>query len=258
MRGAHYGDLFCHVRDRKTPVNLTSRRRKLLREFESINDKDPARTTRAKSFRTGARFLHPVICARAAGVSLRDVVGILLAAGSGTRFGGDKLLAGLRGAGHDGAVGVAACRNLVAAIPTVIAVVRPGDAALAAALTAAGARVVECGNAADGMGASLACGVRASLAAPGWVVALADMPWIRPGTIALLVDALRNGAPVGALPRGRRGHPVGFRSAVRGESLLLRRPGRRLWYPRNAMPRAHRGRRYGVLRDVNPRRPRLG
>ena len=44
-------------------------------------------------------------------------------------------------------------------MPRVVAVVRPDDAALAAALGAAGARIVRCANADDGMGASLACGV---------------------------------------------------------------------------------------------------
>jgi len=151
-----------------------------------------------------------------------SVVGILLAAGSGTRFGGDKLVAALPGTDPGDAVGVAACLNLVAAVPEVIAVVRPGDTALAAALAAAGARVVECGNAADGMGASLACGVRASFGAQGWIVALADMPWIRSGTIGLLADALRSGAMVAApFHAGRRGHPVGFGRACRAQLAAL-------------------------------------
>ena len=159
-------------------------------------------------------------------MSLRDVIGILLAAGSGTRFGGDKLVAALPGTNQGDAVGVAACLNLVAAVPEVIAVVRPGDTALAAALAAAlegaGARVVECGNAADGMGASLACGVRASFGAQGWIVALADMPWIRSGTIGLLADALRSGAMVAApFHAGRRGHPVGFGRACRAQLAAL-------------------------------------
>ena len=56
------------------------------------------------------------------------IVGILLAAGSASRFGGGKLLATL----PDGtAVGVAALRNLLAAVDAVIAVVRPGDDVLA-------------------------------------------------------------------------------------------------------------------------------
>ena len=103
------------------------------------------------------------------------LTGILLAAGSGARFGGAKLLAPLPAAAHGvgagTAIGVAACRHLVSALPDVVAVVRPGDSILAAELRAAGARVVECLRADEGMGASLACGVVEARDADGWVVA---------------------------------------------------------------------------------------
>ena len=56
-------------------------------------------------------------------------------------------------------------------VSEVVAVVRPDDHALAAALGANGARIVRCANADDGMGASLACGVRAAREANGWVIA---------------------------------------------------------------------------------------
>ena len=138
------------------------------------------------------------------------IIGILLAAGRGTRFGGGKLLAGLAGE----RVGTVACRHLVVALPRVIAVVRPDDVALAAALGSAGARIVRCANADEGMGASLACGVAATNGAAGWVVALADMPWILPSTVARVAAAVADGAPVAApFYRGKRGHPVGFSSA---------------------------------------------
>jgi molybdenum cofactor cytidylyltransferase len=145
-------------------------------------------------------------------MAARPIVGILLAAGRGTRFGGDKLLALVRSADLSGEpVGVVALRHLRAALPNVVAVVRPGDHALAAELGANGARIVRCENADDGMGASLACGVRASANAQGWVVALADMPWIRPQTIARVAAAIAHGARLAAPFRdGRRGHPVAF------------------------------------------------
>lgn len=147
------------------------------------------------------------------------VVGILLAAGSASRFGGAKLLAPLQ----DGTpVGVAALANLAGAVDTVVAVVRPGDAALAQLLAAHGARVSVCPFAADGMGASLAWGVRASPVAAAWIVALADMPWIATQTIARVADALRAGAPLAA-PRheGARGHPVGIAAPFFGELIAL-------------------------------------
>lgn len=150
--------------------------------------------------------------------SEQDVVGILLAAGRGARFGGDKLLAPFAGEG----VGAAACRHLLMAIPRVVAVVRPDDAALAVALGAAGARVVRCANADDGMGASLACGVGATKDAAGWVIALGDMPWIQSATITRVAAAVREGARIAApYHRGQRGHPVGFGALCYAELAAL-------------------------------------
>jgi molybdenum cofactor cytidylyltransferase len=151
------------------------------------------------------------------------IVGVLLAAGRSERFGGDKLLALLPAGPNTGvAVGVAACRSLHAALGEVIAVVRPGDLPLVTALVGAGARIVVAARADDGIGASLAAGIAAVDGADGFVVALADMPWVAPATIRLVVEVLRGGASIAA-PRchGRRGHPVGFGAAHRGELAAL-------------------------------------
>ena len=143
------------------------------------------------------------------------VVGILLAAGEGARFGGGKLLARVPTTAHGVAagttIGAASAMHLMAALNDVVAVVRGGDAMLEAALSATGARVVACDRAAEGMGASLACGVAESIDADGWIVALADMPWIAPTSIVAVADAIRAGAEIAATRfEGKRGHPVGF------------------------------------------------
>jgi len=148
-----------------------------------------------------------------------DICGILLAAGRGQRFGSQpgKLLAPLA----DGTpIGVAAARTMLAALDTLYAVIAPGDDALADALAATGVQLVINPHAERGMGASLACGVAATGGAQGWLVGLADMPWIQPTTTAAVVAALRDRATlVAPAYRGRRGHPVGFGAAWR-ESLL--------------------------------------
>ena len=184
-------------------------------------------------------------------MSVPAVVGILLAAGRGARFGGDKLLARL----PDGeCVGAAAARHLLSAVPHVVAVVRTDDAALAMALGAAGARIVRCANADDGMGASLACAVQACPDASGWLVALADMPWIAPTTIARVAAAVAGGAVVAApFHRGERGHPVGFAAACyAGLASLTGDEGAK------AIVAAHRDRIArievddpGILRDID-------
>ncbi len=136
-----------------------------------------------------------------------NIVGVLLAAGRGERFGGHKLLAPWR----DGtAVAVAAARHLIDALPDSVAVLRPGDEILASLLAAEGLRIVVNPNADGGMGTSLARGVAAE-AADGWVIALADMPSIQSATIQAVAEALVAGAPLTAPAyHGERGHPIGF------------------------------------------------
>ena len=167
----------------------------------------------------------------------RRIVGILLAAGIGERFdpGGlrSKLLQTLPGGDK---VAQASAKALRAALPQVIAVVRPGSDELADVLRNAGCDVILCADAKHGMGASLAYALSHARDADGWVVGLADMPYVQTGTISALADALLHGADIAApVFEGKRGNPVGFRSthlpqllALDGDqgarSLLMTRP----------------------------------
>ena len=159
------------------------------------------------------------------------LVGLLLAAGRGRRFdpngASNKLLTAARQGLHAGKpLAVAAALNLRGVMPRVIAVVRPPEdaatRALADCLAEVGCELIVNAHADAGMGSSLACGVRASADAGGWVVALADMPAIRPDTIALVASALERGALTAAPHLNeQRGHPVGFGAGLRGLLLAL-------------------------------------
>jgi len=182
--------------------------------------------------------------------------GILLAAGSSKRFGSNKLLQALpAGAPEAGTpIGLAAAKHLLDALPESIAVVRPRAQKLGKLLRDAGCNTVVCKNAGEGMGTSLAAGVRAAPEADGWVVALADMPFLRPETIRVIAKALSEGAAIAAPSyRGQRGHPVGFArrfleelSSLHGDSgartLLDQHPD---WVT------AHEVEDPGVLRDID-------
>ena len=55
-----------------------------------------------------------------------------------------------------------------------------------------------------------------------WLVALADMPWIRPDSIARVAQALRGDATIAAPGwRDARGHPVGFKASLYGALSAL-------------------------------------
>lgn len=143
-------------------------------------------------------------------------VGLLLAAGSSSRFGADKRWHRLA----DGTpMALRSAAALLSACSRVIVVLRRDDDELAERCTAIGCEVVRNPLSAAGMGTSLACGVAASRDAGGWLVALADMPFIQPDTYKAVIAALARGASI-ARPgyRGEAGHPVGF-SAAWGAAL---------------------------------------
>jgi molybdenum cofactor cytidylyltransferase len=149
---------------------------------------------------------------------ISNIVGVLLAAGRGERFGDHKLLARLP---NGTAIGVAAARNLIDALPDCVAVLRPGDEFLATLLAAEGLRIVVNPNADGGMGTSLARGVEAA-EADGWVIALADMPVIRLATIQAVAEAIATGAALAApVYHGERGHPIGFARRFRAALTAL-------------------------------------
>ncbi len=153
-----------------------------------------------------------------------SMMGILLAAGRGSRFDPtgtqNKLLQQL----PDGlCVAACAAKNLLAALPTVLAVVRPGQQDLASQLRAVGCEVTVCSNADDGMAASLVHALSHAAGAQGWVIGLADMPYVQAKTIAALAAAIQSGADI-AVPtyHGQRGNPVAFSRTHLSELLALR------------------------------------
>ena len=179
--------------------------------------------------------------------------GILLAAGQAQRFFGRKLSHPLPDGGR---MGQRAAANLVAALPESLAVIQAGDDELGQDLRDAGCRLVINDQPDRGMGHSIAVGVGACPQAPGWLIALGDMPWIRPETIATVAAALSDGDAdtiVRPVYQGRPGHPVGFGCAWREALLALDgdRGGRDLVdaHPNRLAPVAVTD--AGILRDVD-------
>lgn len=130
-------------------------------------------------------------------------LGLVLAAGAGTRMGGPK--AGL----------VIAGRRLV---DRAVAILQSGGCADVVVVTGdedlrvrAAAEVVVNADAASGMGSSLRCGLAAALRrdATMVVVLLVDQPLIAPEAVACVIAAASGpDALVQASYDGRRGHPV--------------------------------------------------
>lgn len=152
------------------------------------------------------------------------MIGILLAAGFSRRFGtSNKLLQPMT----DGRpIALASAQNLVQALPISIAVVRPENTALADLLLQAGLTVLACKESEQEMAASLAAAVRFSAkfeaAKQGFVIALADMPYIQAATIRSIANSL-NGSESIVIPtyHGQRGHPVAFAAQHRKELEAL-------------------------------------
>jgi hypothetical protein len=139
---------------------------------------------------------------------------------------GDKLLAPLA----DGTpVAVASARTLVAALlGRAVAVLRPGQQALQSALAGTGIELLSSAAAVEGMGAALAAAVQAHAQAPGWVVALGDMPCVAEATVRRVASALAHDDALAAPFHQGRG---GIRWALAGTGGPSWPPGRRRGRP---------------------------
>jgi molybdenum cofactor cytidylyltransferase len=136
------------------------------------------------------------------------VYGILLAAGRSLRFGADKRLAplinGLPMTLHT------ALRWQEAMDNQLLVILRSEDEKLASLLTNASIAYTHCPLAILGIGHSLSHGVHCTDHAAGWVIGLADMPRVKPDSIAAVARAIKPGRIVVPMIQSIRGHPVGF------------------------------------------------
>lgn len=136
------------------------------------------------------------------------VVGLMLAAGRASRFGGDKRRARLA----DGLTLLeASLASAAAAFDELVLVLRTGDD-LSDLNLPQPVRVIHTPLAERGLGATLAAGASALSTHPAEAIAvlLGDMPWLRPDTCTRLITEASVDTIVQPYHHGRSGHPVLF------------------------------------------------
>lgn len=147
---------------------------------------------------------------------------VVLAAGRGSRFGGQrhKLEQPLGG----NSVLAATLRHAVASgLPVLAVTTRALEPQAARVVATRDVVIVPEADSAPGlgMGYSIAAGVAASPDASGWLVLPADMPLVQPQTLVAVAEALHDHPVAYAQHRGRRGHPVGFAAELYSELVTL-------------------------------------
>ena len=137
-----------------------------------------------------------------------SVAALILAAGASRRFGSDKRLHEVGGKpllAHT----LARYREV---FEKVYATLRPGESEVERLITAAGALPIKASDAHLGQGRSLAHGVAALADSDGLIIGLGDMPFVQPGTLLAIANALEKGHAQVVRPRcnGQSGNPIGF------------------------------------------------
>lgn len=146
-------------------------------------------------------------------------MGIILAAGASSRFGGNKLLYPLR---NGVPIALLSARPLCQIMQKVIAIIPPHQNKLEQLFINEDIEPVIFSDAEKGMGASLSYAVRNIKNADGWIICLADMPYIKQETISIVSKNLADRASI-VYPtyNGRKGHPVGIGGHYYNELSML-------------------------------------
>jgi len=153
------------------------------------------------------------------------VCAIVLAAGQGSRYraagGADKLLAASLAAASSPPVLAATLANLRGVAERLLVVTRADNLPLRDWLSANAADCEVLALESRGLGHSLAQAVAQAPAGRGWLVALADMPYVQPRTPREIAAAIREDNLVVPTYDGRPGHPRGIGSTHRDALLQL-------------------------------------
>ncbi|MDQ1363540.1 MAG: molybdenum cofactor cytidylyltransferase [Pseudomonadota bacterium] len=147
-----------------------------------------------------------------------NIAGILLAAGRSTRFGRDKLIEPL----GDTCIAAQSALNLLPHVQSLTIVIAKDNHPLANRLENITSAIVSCAHSHQGMSASLICGIQHTMNSDGWLIALADMPFIQQDVYAKITSAAQQGNTI-VVPRfqNQRGHPVFISKKFRGGLLQL-------------------------------------
>lgn len=159
-------------------------------------------------------------------MSAKHIAPLVLAAGQSSRFGSDKLLHPVFYQGISKPLILHSLLPWVEVFPAVNVVVREDNVALLRLLTGCEIsdrlRLITTANAYKGMSQSLIAGIKEHRQADGWLVGLADMPYLNSRVVAASLTALESGAAI-TMPEfcDRRGHPVGFAARFLSQLLTL-------------------------------------
>lgn len=147
---------------------------------------------------------------------------IILAAGQGTRFGSQKLLAPLQ---EKPLVRITVENVLAADVDEVVVVLGRDAESIRTALGDLPVRFVENPNYADGMSTSVKVGISAlSTETHAALIALGDQPGVTSNVVDRLIEALRISHKPIVVPvyAGQRGNPVLFQSGLFPEFATIR------------------------------------